>query len=45
MSLSIRIEEAPPPPLQILAIPNEALLRFKVFIKLKIILAPDIPNG
>jgi len=39
------IAEAPPPPLQMLAIPNYPLFLFKTFIKLIITLEPLIPIG
>lgn len=47
------IADAPPPPLQILAIPNLPLfclniiiyINFKTVIRLKTILAPELPNG
>lgn len=41
----IIIEDPPPPPLQIPAIPNFPLFVFKTLINDKIILAPDIPKG
>ena len=43
--LSIRIAEAPPPPLQILAIPTVPFFYLRTFIKLRIILAPLVPSG
>lgn len=41
----IRIDDAPPPPLHIPAIPNLPLFYLNTFINDNIILAPLIPTG